>query len=117
MKKLVQGSNSSELTILIWAMFTLQSCREVLPDGTMSVNGEEGEGIPNADFVLYVSADETDRCDVGTTVAYAAYCQLESERDRCSNFLTCLSSFTGLCSELYLFVVFCVRPLPSQKVV
>lgn len=36
----------------------------------------------DADFILYVSAYSTERCDIGTTVAYAAYCQLEGVFDR-----------------------------------
>ncbi|KAG8432172.1 hypothetical protein GDO86_016711 [Hymenochirus boettgeri] len=39
-------------------------------------------GIPDADFVLYVSAMTTERCSQENIVAYAAYCQLEAEMDR-----------------------------------
>ena len=46
------------------------------------MDGVSGEGIQSADFMLYVSAVATERCDVGTTVAYAAYCQLEGAMDR-----------------------------------
>ncbi|XP_074652767.1 leishmanolysin-like peptidase [Tubulanus polymorphus] len=41
-----------------------------------------GSGIEGADFVLYVSTKKTERCGYGTTVAYAAYCQLEGAFDR-----------------------------------
>ncbi|XP_035265094.1 leishmanolysin-like peptidase isoform X1 [Anguilla rostrata] len=41
-----------------------------------------GEGVEGADFVLYVSGVTTDRCGQENIVAYAAYCQLESELDR-----------------------------------
>ena len=51
-------------------------------DGSLVVLGEDGPGVPNADFILYVSVHNTERCSVGTTVAYAAYCELEMERDR-----------------------------------
>lgn len=49
--------------------------------------GEEDEeeqfiGVENTDFVLYVSAVETDRCRRGLTVAYASHCQQESALDR-----------------------------------
>ena len=45
--------------------------------------GEEpGEGISDADFVFYVSAMDTERCQKGMTVAYAAHCQQESSLDR-----------------------------------
>lgn len=43
---------------------------------------EEGKGIENADFIFYVSAMQTDRCNKGHTVAYAAHCQQESSLDR-----------------------------------
>ncbi|KAJ1175772.1 hypothetical protein NDU88_001057 [Pleurodeles waltl] len=39
-------------------------------------------GVQDADFVLYVSALTTERCGQENIVAYAAYCQLESEMDR-----------------------------------
>ncbi|KAJ8283002.1 hypothetical protein COCON_G00055210 [Conger conger] len=41
-----------------------------------------GEGVEGADFVLYVSGVTTERCGQENIVAYAAYCQLESELDR-----------------------------------
>jgi leishmanolysin-like peptidase len=41
-----------------------------------------GIGIENADFVFYISAMETERCQKGMTVAYAAHCQQESALDR-----------------------------------
>ena len=41
-----------------------------------------GEGINNADFVFYISAMETERCQKGMTVAYAAHCQQEAALDR-----------------------------------
>lgn len=39
-------------------------------------------GVRDADFVLYVSAVETERCRRGLTVAYAAHCQQEAALDR-----------------------------------
>ncbi|KAM8934064.1 leishmanolysin-like peptidase [Pelodytes ibericus] len=42
----------------------------------------DGEGVQDADFVLYVSATTTDRCRQENIVAYAAYCQLEADMDR-----------------------------------
>ncbi|KAE8581715.1 hypothetical protein XENTR_v10024914 [Xenopus tropicalis] len=42
----------------------------------------DGPGIPDTDFVLYVSAMTTERCSQENIVAYAAYCQLEAEMDR-----------------------------------
>lgn len=44
---------------------------------------EPGEGIPGYfSFILYVSAKQTERCQKGLTVAYAAHCQQESALDR-----------------------------------
>ena len=48
---------------------------------------EPGEGILNADFVFYISAMETERCQKGMTVAYAAHCQQEAALDRWGEFL------------------------------
>ncbi|KAJ8947161.1 hypothetical protein NQ318_002524 [Aromia moschata] len=41
-----------------------------------------GPGIPNFDFVFYISAMQTERCNKSLTVAYAAHCQQESGLDR-----------------------------------
>ena len=45
-------------------------------------NPEPGPGIEDADFVFYISAMQTERCQKGMTVAYAAHCQQESALDR-----------------------------------
>ena len=45
-------------------------------------DGRDGEGIPNTDFVFYISAVDTQRCKKGFTVAYAAHCQQEATLDR-----------------------------------
>lgn len=42
----------------------------------------KSEGITDADFVFYISATQTERCNKGATVAYAAHCQQESAMDR-----------------------------------
>ena len=36
----------------------------------------------DADFLFYISAMETQRCQKGMTVAYAAHCQQEAVLDR-----------------------------------
>uniref|UniRef100_A0A8C9VJR7 Leishmanolysin-like peptidase n=1 Tax=Scleropages formosus TaxID=113540 RepID=A0A8C9VJR7_SCLFO len=46
------------------------------------VGPPDGEGVDGADFLLYVSGVTTERCGQENVVAYAAYCQLESELDR-----------------------------------
>ncbi|CAH2083494.1 unnamed protein product [Euphydryas editha] len=43
---------------------------------------EDQIGVEKTDFVLYVSAVETERCRRGLTVAYASHCQQESALDR-----------------------------------
>jgi len=59
-----------------------QACR-IAPSGEpFRTSGLSGIGVENADFILYVSAKSLERCYVGSTVAYAAYCQLEPALDR-----------------------------------
>ena len=48
----------------------------------MGGSQDPGQGILNADFVFYISAMETERCQKGMTVAYAAHCQQEAALDR-----------------------------------
>lgn len=54
---------------------TGQSCRDY-PGSTA------GEGIKDFDFVFYVSAIQSERCNKSLTVAYASHCQQESGLDR-----------------------------------
>ncbi|VDK67351.1 unnamed protein product, partial [Onchocerca ochengi] len=42
----------------------------------------DGIGVPNTDFLLYVSAVLSERCKNIDTVAYAAHCQQEAHLDR-----------------------------------
>ena len=68
-------------------------CRVADSDGTLREEGIGGEGVAQADFILYVSANESARCRAKTTVAYAASCQLETAFDRwatelCTDWLT-----------------------------
>uniref|UniRef100_A0A8C2BLJ1 Leishmanolysin-like peptidase n=1 Tax=Cyprinus carpio TaxID=7962 RepID=A0A8C2BLJ1_CYPCA len=62
----------------------LQQCRVCSESGKSCgpAGPPDGEGVVRADFVLYVSAMTTERCGQENIVAYAAYCQLESELDR-----------------------------------
>lgn len=50
--------------------------------GCSVIDSEVSPGIKGADFVFYVSALKTERCNKGLTVAYAAHCQQESALDR-----------------------------------
>ncbi|KAI1290328.1 Leishmanolysin-like peptidase [Halotydeus destructor] len=57
--------------------FCSKTGRDCRDDGN-----EPGEGVKGADFVFYVSAMQTERCNAGSTVAYAAHCQQEAMMDR-----------------------------------
>ncbi|RVE44483.1 hypothetical protein evm_010887 [Chilo suppressalis] len=61
------------------------------PDGNLLSNTTESDssevevepvGVTETDFVLYVSAVETERCRRGLTVAYASHCQQDAALDR-----------------------------------
>jgi leishmanolysin-like peptidase len=43
--------------------------------------GDKKSGV-NADFILYISAINTEHCSNSNTVAFASYCQLESKYNR-----------------------------------
>ncbi|XP_012332058.1 leishmanolysin-like peptidase isoform X3 [Aotus nancymaae] len=62
----------------------LQQCRVYRggkrPHG--AVGAPDQEGIPDADFVLYVGAVATERCSHENIISYAAYCQQEANMDR-----------------------------------
>uniref|UniRef100_A0A8C7GK63 Leishmanolysin-like peptidase n=1 Tax=Oncorhynchus kisutch TaxID=8019 RepID=A0A8C7GK63_ONCKI len=62
----------------------LQQCKVCSETGRScgSAGAPDGKGVEGADFVLYVSGVTTERCGQENIVAYAAYCQLESELDR-----------------------------------
>uniref|UniRef100_A0A674CX17 Leishmanolysin-like peptidase n=1 Tax=Salmo trutta TaxID=8032 RepID=A0A674CX17_SALTR len=62
----------------------LQQCKVCSETGRScgSAGPPDGKGVEGADFVLYVSGLTTERCGQENIVAYAAYCQLESELDR-----------------------------------
>ena len=60
-----------------------QLCREAkVGEDPKTVGYTTSTGVEGYDFILYVSAHTTQRCSVGTTVAYSAYCQLEGAMDR-----------------------------------
>ncbi|XP_032120165.1 leishmanolysin-like peptidase [Sapajus apella] len=62
----------------------LQQCRVYRggkwPHG--AAGAPDQEGIPDADFVLYVGALATERCSRENIISYAAYCQQEANMDR-----------------------------------
>ncbi|KAJ8880904.1 hypothetical protein PR048_017377 [Dryococelus australis] len=64
-----------------WYLQACRTCNATGQDCKLSGPGR-GPGIDDADFVFYVSANETERCNKGMTVAYAAHCQQEAALDR-----------------------------------
>ena len=73
------------------AVFTLQACTECDggPFSNCDTVGSDGPGIPNADFVLYVSALNIAPCgDTSSTIAFAATCELEQVLDRSDHHYT-----------------------------
>ncbi|KAK0419928.1 hypothetical protein QR680_014408 [Steinernema hermaphroditum] len=63
----------------------LYQCRYCLspnPASCRTTGPRDGDGIPHADFLLYVSAVHSERCKNVDTMAYAAHCQQEAELDR-----------------------------------
>lgn len=59
-----------------------RTCNTTGQDCGIAKGSRTGEGIRDFDFVFYVSAMQTDRCNKSLTVAYAAHCQQESAFDR-----------------------------------
>ncbi|KAK6018150.1 hypothetical protein OSTOST_16277, partial [Ostertagia ostertagi] len=60
----------------------LLQCSYCLTSDDCYTSGEQGEGVKDADFILYVTAISTKRCDSVDTLAYAAHCQQEALLDR-----------------------------------
>ncbi|CAF1133400.1 unnamed protein product [Adineta ricciae] len=59
----------------------LQQCHVCSKEKKCNRIGTKGEGV-DAEFILYVSALETTRCQPVDTLATASFCQLEADRDR-----------------------------------
>lgn len=57
-------------------------CNTTGQDCKIEAGSKPGEGIQDSDFVFYVSAMQTERCNKSLTVAYAAHCQQEIALDR-----------------------------------
>ena len=76
---------------LIIIEIILQRCIECNGNGNNCMDvGSDGNGVSNADFILYVSAKTTGSCPTEasegsgspTTIAFASSCQMESALDR-----------------------------------
>ena len=66
-------------------MFPLQQCIQCNggPFSSCTAVGSGGAGVPNTDFVLYVSALNINPCGAGSsTIAFAASCEMEQVLDR-----------------------------------
>ncbi|XP_062567285.1 leishmanolysin-like peptidase isoform X1 [Saccostrea cucullata] len=50
--------------------------------GALRSSGQAGAGVANADFILYVAALPSYKCQQAKTIAYAAHCQQEIVQDR-----------------------------------
>jgi leishmanolysin-like peptidase len=59
----------------------LQQCHVCSKDKKCDRVGFKGYGV-KAEFILYVSALETNRCQPIDTLATASFCQLEPDHDR-----------------------------------
>lgn len=59
----------------------LDVCRYCLNGNDCREKGTKNNGV-NADFILYISAINTEHCNISNTVAFASYCQLESKHNR-----------------------------------
>ena len=65
--------------ILLYLMNIYNNVMFVVNDKKCDRIGSKGYGI-NAEFILYVSALETNRCEPIDTLATASFCQLEPDR-------------------------------------
>jgi hypothetical protein len=59
----------------------LDVCRYCLNGNECHEKEAKSSGV-NADFILYISAINTEHCNISNTVAFASYCQLESKHNR-----------------------------------
>jgi leishmanolysin-like peptidase len=59
----------------------LDVCRYCVNGRNCQERGKRHEGV-QADFILYISAINTEHCGQSNTVAFASYCQLESKYNR-----------------------------------
>ncbi|KAL3278658.1 hypothetical protein HHI36_016195 [Cryptolaemus montrouzieri] len=57
-------------------------CNFAGKDCHVAEGSQQGTGVKDIDFVFYISAMQTERCNKPLTVAYAAHCQQETALDR-----------------------------------
>ncbi|KAL5010564.1 hypothetical protein ScPMuIL_012869 [Solemya velum] len=65
-------------------------------DNSFGTSGNYGPGVSDKDFILYVAALDSARCQQAKTIAYAAHCQQEKALDRpiAGYFSICPNSIT-----------------------
>ncbi|THD20901.1 Leishmanolysin peptidase [Fasciola hepatica] len=59
----------------------LNRCRSV-SSGSYALSGEQGEGLSDTDFVLYIAILPTSKCKTSKVLGYASHCQLAAKTDR-----------------------------------
>ena len=110
--------SSSLICACVYVCFLTQACRQCNGGALQSScvqTGTNGTGVPNADYIFYVSAVSTSVCGTGTsntptTIAFATYCQTESSLDRylCVLVCVCLCVCVCVCMCLCVCVLVCV---------
>ena len=71
---ILQGCRIYDMTTN--AYYILQGCRIYdMATDTYHIESSNSSGVEDADFLLYVAANNTPRCN--SSIAYATYCQLE----------------------------------------
>ena len=110
--------SSSLICACVYVCFLTQACRQC--NGVQSScvqTGTSGTGVPNADYIFYVSAVSTSICGTGTsntptTIAFATYCQTESSLDRyvcvCACGCECVCACVCMCICARVCVCMCV---------
>ncbi|KAL3104237.1 hypothetical protein niasHS_002264 [Heterodera schachtii] len=75
-------TNCGEVQVPDAHLFQCRFCLQSNPLSCIPSGPSDGPGVSDTDFLLYVSAVDTQRCRNEETIAYAAHCQQESELDR-----------------------------------
>ncbi|KAA0198737.1 Leishmanolysin peptidase [Fasciolopsis buskii] len=59
----------------------LNRCRSI-SNGSYVFSGEQGQGLSDTDFVLYIAVLPTTKCKTSKVLGYASHCQLAARTDR-----------------------------------
>lgn len=91
-------------------MESLQQCYYHDPKtGQFRSSGQAGKGVTNADFILYVAALSSVKCQHAKTIAYAAHCQQEIVLDRYILHLHIIGIFLSLLFKKLNFISWILR--------